>query len=292
MSTGTPTDHSLPEWAALFDQFPWPMQVYLPDGTLVAINKATQQMWGFTLDAVASRFNILEDAQAAQWNIQGVFTRVLRGETFSLPPHFFDTRQTGMPAEQARQLWVEATYFPLRDNTGTITHVCLSHRDVTAEAEHRQEAETVRQELDTQRETILQLSTPVVQVWPGILTLPLVGIIDARRAEMITESLLEAIVYYQAEHVIIDITGVAVVDTQVANYLISAASACRLLGSQVVLVGIGSSIAQTMVHLGVDLGGIVSRADLQAGLAWVFERQGLTVTERMGGNAVQSSLGG
>jgi rsbT co-antagonist protein RsbR len=100
---------------------------------------------------------------------------------------------------------------------------------------------------------------------------------------VITENLLEAIVRYQADIVILDITGVPVVDTQVANYLVTTTSACKLLGSRVVLVGIGGAIAQAMVHLGVDLSGIVTLANLQAGIAWTFDQLGLQVTRKEDG---------
>jgi anti-anti-sigma regulatory factor len=137
-----------------------------------------------------------------------------------------------------------------------------------------------QQQVQSQQETIQALSSPVVQVWDGILTIPIVGMVDPQRATRITENVLEAIVQHQADSIIIDITGVAMVDTQVANALLLMARACRLLGSDVVLVGIGSDVAQTMIRLGIDLSHIVTRADLQSGLAWALRRHGLAVVPR------------
>ncbi|MGQ9627999.1 MAG: STAS domain-containing protein [Anaerolineae bacterium] len=121
-------------------------------------------------------------------------------------------------------------------------------------------------------ETIQALSTPIVPISEEILILPLVGSIDTRRAGQIMESLLEGINHYQAETVIIDITGVPVVDTSVANHLLQAAQAARLLGAQVILVGISPEIAQTIVELGIDLSEVVTRRNLQQGIAYAMKR--------------------
>lgn len=126
-------------------------------------------------------------------------------------------------------------------------------------------------------DTIRELSTPIIPVYAGILVLPLVGSVDSRRATQITEGLLEAIALHQADIVIIDITGVPIIDTSTANHLLMAARAAGLLGSQVVLVGIGSEIAQTIVQLGVNLQGLSTLANLQAGIAYALEQLGLGI---------------
>jgi rsbT co-antagonist protein RsbR len=125
--------------------------------------------------------------------------------------------------------------------------------------------------------TIRELSTPIIPVYQGILVLPLVGSIDSRRATEITERLLEAIAAQQADIVIIDITGVSLIDTSTANHLLMTTRAANLLGSRVVLVGMGADIAQTIVHLRVELRGLVTLADLQAGIAYALERIGLGI---------------
>ncbi len=270
---------ALPDWSNFFETFPIPVQIYQHTGDLVTFNDASARMWGMpdNLDATAQTFNMLKDPQLVAAGIPALFHRVLEGETISSPPHLFDTAQVGMQGEAVRRRWVESTYFPLRDEAGTIMHVGLIHRDVTDAMEQARATEEAERKLNEQRDTILELSSPVMKVWEGIIAMPLVGVIDTRRATTITETLLEAIVAHQATHVILDISGVAMVDTQVANYLLLAARACRLLGSQVILVGVRSEIARVIVHLGIELDSFVTCADLQAGIAWAFQRQGLAV---------------
>jgi rsbT co-antagonist protein RsbR len=159
---------------------------------------------------------------------------------------------------------------------------------ITEQAEiERQRAEMERaytstvviqqEQQDLLRNTIRELSTPIIPVYEGILVLPLVGAIDSRRATEVTERLLEAIAAQQAEIVIIDITGVSLIDTSTANHLLMTTRAANLLGSRVVLVGMGPEIAQTIVHLGVELHGLITLADLQAGIAYALGRIGLGI---------------
>jgi anti-anti-sigma regulatory factor len=125
--------------------------------------------------------------------------------------------------------------------------------------------------------TVGELSSPVIQVWENVLVMPLVGAIDSARATRITEDLLTGITKYQAEIVIIDITGVPVVDTSVANHLIQTIKAAALLGAKCVVVGISSEVAQSLISLGVDLSGMVTRSNLQAGVRYAMEMMGLEV---------------
>ncbi len=105
------------------------------------------------------------------------------------------------------------------------------------------------------------------------VVMPLIGTIDSGRAKQVMETLLDGVARQQADLVILDITGVAVVDTQVAQAFVQAAQAVRLLGSQVMLTGIQPQIAQTLVHLGVDLHGIITQSSLQAGIAYALREQ-------------------
>jgi rsbT co-antagonist protein RsbR len=127
---------------------------------------------------------------------------------------------------------------------------------------------------------IRQLSSPLMPLYAGVLILPLVGAIDTYRASQIMEALLEGIARAQAEVVIIDITGVPLVDTGVSNSLIQAARAAQLLGTKVVLVGISAEIAQTMVQLGIDLTHLTIRANLQSGIEYAFDLQGLAIKSK------------
>ena len=130
-------------------------------------------------------------------------------------------------------------------------------------------------DLAAQSRLIRELSSPVVPIYEGVLIMPLIGTIDSYRAGQIMEAALERIVAYQAEFLILDITGVPMVDTSVANHLLQMARAVMLLGARVVLVGIGAEIAQTMVQLGLDMSAITTMANLQAGIAYVIEQRAL-----------------
>jgi rsbT co-antagonist protein RsbR len=131
--------------------------------------------------------------------------------------------------------------------------------------------------IEAQSRLIQELSAPIVPIHKGVLVLPLVGTIDSRRASQIMESALEKIVAFQADVLILDITGVPLVDTGVANYILQMARAVTLLGSKVVLVGIGAEIAQTIVQLGVELNDMTTLANLQAGIAFALAEQGFAI---------------
>lgn len=128
-----------------------------------------------------------------------------------------------------------------------------------------------------QRATINELQTPVIEVWEGILALPIVGSVDTARAQDMNERLLERIVQTKSEIVILDITAVPVVDTAVAKHLLETVASAKLLGAEVLIVGLSSRTAMTLVHLGLDLGGVITRTTMARGLALAFDRLGLQV---------------
>jgi len=113
-----------------------------------------------------------------------------------------------------------------------------------------------------QQEELLELSTPVVKLWDGVLALPLIGTLDSARTQTVMENLLQRIVETGAAIAIIDITGVPLVDTLVAQHLLKTVAAARLMGAECIISGIRPQIAQTIVHLGVSLGDIVTKASL------------------------------
>ena len=121
--------------------------------------------------------------------------------------------------------------------------------------------------IDRQRQEMLELSTPVVELWDRVLTLPLIGTLDSARAQEVMENLLQTILERQAEVVIMDITGVGTVDTQVAQHLLRAAAAVRLMGAECIISGIRPMIAQTMVQLGIDVGTVSTRSSIRTALS-------------------------
>jgi rsbT co-antagonist protein RsbR len=131
-----------------------------------------------------------------------------------------------------------------------------------------------------QQEDLLELSTPVVKLWDGILALPMIGTLDSARTQVVMESLLQRIVETGSEVAIIDITGVPTVDTLVAQHLLKTVAAIRLMGAECIISGIRPQIAQTIVHLGVELRGVTTKASLADALAVALDRSGLMVVPR------------
>lgn len=122
----------------------------------------------------------------------------------------------------------------------------------------------------SQSETLLELSSPIVKIWDNVLAIPIIGVLDSRRTQTIMENLLEKIINTGSKLSIIDITGVSIVDTQVANHILKTVSAVKLLGADAIITGIRPEVAQTIVNLGVDLKGIVTRSSLADGLKYAF----------------------
>ena len=122
-----------------------------------------------------------------------------------------------------------------------------------------------------QQDALLELSTPVVKVWDKVLSVPLIGILDSERTQLVMETLLQKIVDTQSRVVILDISGIPGVDTLVANHLIRTVAAAKLLGAECIITGVSSNIAQTMVHLGVELSGITTLQSMSDGLAMAFD---------------------
>lgn len=131
--------------------------------------------------------------------------------------------------------------------------------------------------INRQQAEMLELSTPVVKLWDGILALPLIGTLDSARTQVVMESLLQKIVETESQVAIIDITGVPTVDTLVAQHLLKTVTALRLMGADCIVSGVRPQIAQTIVHLGVDLQGVITKANLADALALALKRTGVTL---------------
>ncbi|HEX6083828.1 MAG TPA: STAS domain-containing protein [Thermoanaerobaculia bacterium] len=134
--------------------------------------------------------------------------------------------------------------------------------------------------INRQQQELMELSTPVVQLWRGVLALPLIGTLDSARTQVVMESLLQAIVDTGSSIAIIDITGVPVVDTLVAQHLLKTVAAARLMGADCIISGIRPQIAQTIVHLGVEINDVPTKATLADAFAVALQRVGLTVTKK------------
>ena len=128
-----------------------------------------------------------------------------------------------------------------------------------------------------QTDEITEISTPVISVWEGILALPIIGTLDSQRTQVVMENLLQQIVDTNSSIAILDISGVPAVDSLVAQHLLKTIRATRLMGAECIISGIRPEIAQTIVHLGIDLSGIITKASMASALAYAFSKTNLTV---------------
>ncbi|MDB4973496.1 MAG: hypothetical protein JWN48_1837 [Myxococcaceae bacterium] len=157
------------------------------------------------------------------------------------------------------RFWANVILTPVRDEGGQHIGFVKVARDLTERLERQRL-------LERQRDEILELSTPVIQVWDRILALPVIGTLDSQRAARLTENLLQMIATQEAEFVIIDISGVPMIDTQVAQHLLKTVQGARLMGSESIISGVRPETAQAMVHLGIEMGSLRSRATLRDAL--------------------------
>ncbi|NJP06704.1 MAG: PAS domain-containing protein [Chloroflexaceae bacterium] len=164
--------------------------------------------------------------------------------------------------------------FAMYDEQGKPNYMVGIVRDISEQVALEQERAALQQQvIETQRHILHELSTPLIPVAEDVLIMPLIGTIDSGRAQQMMETLLEGVASQPVRIAILDITGVVTVDTQVAQTLIQAAQAVKLLGAQVILTGIQPQIAQTLVHLGVDLSHIVTYSSLHTGITYALHRE-------------------
>jgi rsbT co-antagonist protein RsbR len=221
----------------------------------------------------------LDDIKTAEWEpmrelledlsrdraVQGFSPSETAVFVFSLKEPLFELLREELRGDSdqvANETWATNRFI---DRLGLFTIECFA----------RTREEVIRR----QQQELLELSTPVVELWDGILALPLIGTLDSARTQIVMESLLERIVTSGAEMAIIDITGVPTVDTLVAQHLIKTISAARLMGADCILSGIRPQIAQTIVHLGLELN-VVSKATMADALALALRRSGKSIAVR------------
>ena len=181
---------------------------------------------------------------------------------------------------------LSATPDAMFDEIWKATHLLDKLALITADAY----METREKFIARQQEELMELSTPVVKLWDGILALPIIGTLDSARTQVVMESLLQAVVQTNSRFAIIDITGVPTVDTLVAQHLLKTITAARLMGAECIISGVRPQIAQTIVHLGIDLAGVVTKAKLADAFALALQRTGKSVIATDNGNARKTAL--
>ncbi|WP_170319683.1 PAS domain-containing protein [Polyangium spumosum] len=185
------------------------------------------------------------------------------------------TALTGVPghgrAEAFGVVW-EHWAVPVLGQGGKVTGVIGMSLNVTEAAQARAELESKLAVIQRQQEVIFNLETPVIQVWDHVLTLPMVGVVDSKRAARVTDDLLEQVTRTQARFAILDLTGVDIVDTATAGHMLNIINAVRLLGAEGIITGIRPNVAQTMVSLGLDLSRVRTLATLRDGLSFTIRK--------------------
>ncbi len=169
-----------------------------------------------------------------------------------------------------KERWLSATKIPFYDDKGSIIGTFGISRDITGLKTRELEKE---EQIKAQREELVVLSTPVIDVWEGVLTVPVLGVLDSERASRLSEALLIQIVEKRATAAIIDISGISAVDSSVADLLIRTAKAVKLVGAEAVLTGVGIEIAQTIADLGIDMEGLKTVSTLRDGLRYVIAKR-------------------
>ncbi len=217
------------------------------DGTVITANKNFLDIFGYSLDEVVGKHHrMFCDAGYAESPEYAQFWQKLgRGE--------YDADEFKRISKDGAEIWLQASYNPIFDMEGKPLKVVKFASDITIEVQKRSIA-------------LLEMSTPVTKIWDGVLFAPIVGIIDSKRSVDIMNKALSSISDTRAKTLLLDIGGVAVVDTAVANHLIKIAKAAVLMGCNTIISGISPAIAQTIVELGIDLGSIQTTSTIESAL--------------------------
>ncbi len=217
------------------------------DGTVITANDNFLKIFGYTLEEVAGKHHRMfcEPGYAETPEYAQFWKKLGRGE--------YETDEFKRISKAGTEIWLQASYNPIFDADGRPVKVVKFASDITLEVQRRSLA-------------LLEMSTPVTKIWDGVLFAPIVGIVDSNRSVDIMNKALGSIADTRASTLLLDIGGVAVVDTAVANHLIKIAKAAVLMGCRTIISGISPSIAQTIAELGIDMGSIQTTSTIEAAL--------------------------
>lgn len=239
-----------------------------PRGNVISWSPTAERLMGWRHDEIIgqhfSRFYPAEDIEQGKTEMElRVATQEGRFEDEG-----WRVRKDGS------RFWANVVITPLRDRDGRLRGFGKVTRDLT---DRRNAEEKIKRQA---QEIVEMAAVPVVQVWEGIVLVPLIGTLDSQRTEQLMERLLNRVTETSSPVALVDITGVPAIDTQTAQHLIEAIAAVRLLGSEVVLTGVRPSIAQTLVHLGIDLTNVTTRSSLSTGLRRALEMLELRIVSK------------
>ncbi len=217
------------------------------DGTIITANDNFLRIFGYTLDEIRGRHHRMfcDPGYAESPEYSRFWQRLGRGE--------YQADEFRRIDKNGAEVWLQASYNPILDMEGRPMKVVKLASDITVEVQKRSLA-------------LLEMSTPVTKIWDGVLFAPIVGIVDSKRSVDIMNKALSSIADTRASTLLLDIGGVAVVDTAVANHLIKIAKAAVLMGCRTIISGISPAIAQTIAELGIDLGSIQTTSTIESAL--------------------------
>lgn len=238
------------------------------EGVILSWNHGAERMYGYAAAEIVGRpVNILA-APTSPDEVPQILEKLKRGERVD---HF----ETVRVKKNGESFDVSLTVSPIKDVSGRIVGASTVARDIT-------EQKRLREELTRRAKEILEVSTPVLQVWEGVLVAPFIGTLDTQRAQQFMECLLDRIVETNSSVALLDVTGVPAIDTRTAQHLIETITSVRLLGAQAVLTGVRPAIAQTLAHLGINLADVVTRSSLSGGLRVALDVLNLKISSRDG----------
>ena len=225
------------------------------DGRIITANENFLRIFGYRLEEIIGKHHRIfcDPGYAESPEYAQFWQKLARGE--------YDADEFKRLSKEGAEIWLQASYNPIFDMEGRPLKVVKFASDITAEIRRRSLA-------------MLEMSTPVTKIWDGVLFAPIVGIVDSKRSLDIMNKALHSIADTRASTLLLDISGVAVVDTAVANHLIKIAKAAVLMGCKTIISGISPAIAQTIAELGIDLGSIQTTSTIEAALRDSITRPG------------------
>lgn len=255
-------------YKAIYQNLPHMVVVYKVEGdgrfTVSDFNEMVRHVLGVqdeTYGKELVEIFLPEDVDGIRAGLQECYEKnqVCRGESYALLA--------------VGERWSQYTYIPLSGAAGQVTHVMSVLEDITDKKLREREQQQQEQIILQQANLLDELSTPLLSIDNNTLIMPLIGAIDTKRAQQIMDTLLNGISEHHAQQVILDITGISIVDTSTAAMIIQMAQAVRLLGARIILTGIRPEIAQTIVGLNIDFLDITTLSTLQSGIAYVFKNK-------------------